>query len=125
MYPASLRCHSDETLAVQGTPLAGSTLLHMTVDYNEIDIGSWLLDRGTPADAKAEVDGEGFGGHTALFGCVVTAPATYHDQSFASVLLERGADPNARASLRKGRPRISRRDAPLLGRTISRPRGGE
>jgi ankyrin repeat protein len=101
IYPASLRCHGDETLAVQGTPLAGSTLLHMAVDYDEIDITRWLLERGTPADAKADVDGEGFGGHTALFGCVVVAPATPWEPELAQLLLQHGANPNARASLRK------------------------
>ena len=101
IYPPSLRCHADETLAATGMPLAGATLLHMCVDYDEIDIAQWLLDRGMPVDAKAAVDADGFGDHSALFGCVVTAPATDHNASFARVLLERGADPNARASLRK------------------------
>src|SRR5688572_27606027 len=107
IYPPELGCH-DEVLATQGTPLKGTTLLHMCVDYDEIEIARWLLDRGMDADAKADVDAEGFGGHTALFGTVVSQPAFWmnrgagpQDAPFTRLLLDRGADPNVRASLRK------------------------
>jgi len=104
IYPASLGCHADETLGLHGTPLSGATLLHMCVDFDEVDIARWLLDHGMPVDARAIVDADGFGGHTALFGCVVSFPhlnGRQKDASFARMLLDRGADPNARASLRK------------------------
>ena len=42
IYPPELGCH-DDVLATQGTPLAGTTLLHMCVDYDETDIATWLL----------------------------------------------------------------------------------
>jgi hypothetical protein len=55
------------------------------------------------------VDDEGFGGHTALFSSVVSytwyvnskyaSPKPDYDL-FAEMLLDAGADPNARASLR-------------------------
>jgi hypothetical protein len=57
-----------------------------------------------PVDARAAVDRDGFGGHTALFGCVVSYPhlnRRQKDAAFARLLLDRGADVNARASLRK------------------------
>jgi ankyrin repeat protein len=76
----------------------------MCVDYDEMDLARWLLDRGMPVDAKAAVDSDGFGGHTALFGCVVSYSqlnGRQQDGAFAQLLLDRGADPNARASLRK------------------------
>jgi len=107
IYPPDLGCH-DEIQATHGTPLAGATLLHMCVDYNEMEIALWLLDRGMQADAKAAVDADGFGGHTALFATVVSQPNFWmnyqdlpQDAPFTRLLLERGADPNARASLRK------------------------
>jgi hypothetical protein len=53
---------------------------------------------------RADVDREGFGGHTALFNCVVTYNAGRRDASIARLLLERGADPNARASIQKDLP---------------------
>jgi ankyrin repeat protein len=55
-------------------------------------------------NARADVDADGFGGHTALFGCVVSQPycvGLSRDDAFARLLLDQGADPNARASLRK------------------------
>jgi len=104
IYPLELGCAEDETLALHGTPLAGGTLLHLAVDNDEIDLIEWMLARGADPDAPAAVDTDGFGGHTALFGCVVSQ--TYRvglrrDDSLARLLLEHGADPGARASLRK------------------------
>lgn len=104
IYPPALGCHADESLALHGTPLAGSTLLHLCVDNDEIEIARWLMERGVNADVKAAIDAEGFGGHTALFGCAVSQPhrvGRQQDAAFARLLLDHGADPNARASLRK------------------------
>ena len=46
----------------------------MSVDYDEMEIARWLLERGMDVDVKAAVDSEGFGGHTALFATVVSQP---------------------------------------------------
>jgi ankyrin repeat protein len=104
IYPPELGCHADHSLALHGTPLAGTTLLHMCVDNDEIEIARWLLERGADVNAKAEIDADGFGGHTALFGCVVSQPyrvGLRRDEAFARLLLDHGADPRVRASLRK------------------------
>jgi hypothetical protein len=45
------------------------------------------------------MDADGFGGHTPLFHTVVTLAAP--DDSKARLLLEHGANPNARATIRK------------------------
>jgi hypothetical protein len=107
IYPPELGCH-DEVLATHGTPLKGATLLHMCVDYDEMEIARWLLDRGMDVDAKAAVDRDGFGGHTALFATVVSQPNFWmnygrrpQEAPFTQLLLDHGADPNVRASLRK------------------------
>lgn len=107
IYPPELGCH-DEILATQGTPLAGTTLLHMCVDYDELEIARWLLECGMNANARAAVDSDGFGGHTALFATVVSQPNFWMNYGkreqaapFTELLLKHGADPNARASLRK------------------------
>ena len=111
IYPPELGCH-DEVLATQGTPLAGTTLLHMCVDYDELEIARWLLERGMNVDARAAVDADGFGGHTALFATVVSQPNYWMNHlrkpqvaPFTELLLDPrwngGANPNARASLRK------------------------
>jgi hypothetical protein len=104
IYPPALGCDADHSLALNGTPLAGTTLLHLCVDSDEIEIARWLLERGAGVNAKAEIDADGFGGHTALFGCVVSQTFRVwlrRDDGFARLLLDHGADPNARASLRK------------------------
>jgi ankyrin repeat protein len=104
IYPPGLGCRADHSLALHGTPLAGTTLLHLCVDFDEIGIARWLIERGMNVDAKADIDTDGFGGHTALFGCVVSQPyrcGRQRDAAFARLLLDHGADPNARASLRK------------------------
>ena len=59
-------------------------------------------------DTRAAIDRDGFGGHTALFATVVSQPNFWmnHWQRpksalFAQLLLDQGANPNVRASLRK------------------------
>jgi hypothetical protein len=102
IYPPELGCSADQSLALHGTPLAGTTLLHLCVDYDEIEIARWLLTHGARVDGQAVVDAAGFGGHTALFASVVTQPIRLRrSDEFARLLLDHGADPNVRASLRK------------------------
>lgn len=104
IYPRSLGCHEDTTLALHGTPVAGGTLLHLAVDFDEIEIARWLLKQGADVNARASRDSEGFGGHTALFGCVVSQPYRTNcrrDNAFARLLLDAGADTQIVASLRK------------------------
>jgi Ankyrin repeat len=102
IYPPELRCHADQSLALHGTPLAGATLLHMCVDFDEADLARWLIERGADVNARAAIDDRGLGGHTPLFGAVVTQPIRRRrDDQFARLLLDAGADPNIRASLGK------------------------
>ncbi|MGH9887841.1 MAG: ankyrin repeat domain-containing protein, partial [bacterium] len=67
-YPPSLGCHPDETLALNTMPTGAATLLHLCVDCDEPAIARWLLARGMDVNVRAEIDAEGFGGQTALFG---------------------------------------------------------
>jgi hypothetical protein len=102
IYPLALGCHADHAQALHATPLDGATLLHLCVDFDEIEIARWLLAQGVDVNVSAAVDAEGFGGHTALFGCVVTQPIRLRrTDELARLLLDHGADPNVRASLRK------------------------
>lgn len=104
IYPPELGCHADHSYALHGTPLDGTSLLHMCVDFDEIEIARWLIEHGADVNASAAVDADGFGGHTPLFGCVVSQAyicGRQQDGEFARLLLDHGADPNARASLRK------------------------
>lgn len=101
IYPPELDCHADEDLALVGAPLGGATLLHIAIEYEESETVNWLLDRGMNVNVQAAIDSHGFGGHTALFNCVVTYGAKREDAAMARLLLDRGAEPNARASIRK------------------------
>ena len=104
IYPPALGCHGDPSLALHGTPLAGGTLLHLAVDDDAIEIVRWILERGGDVNARAAVDQDGFGGHTALFGTVVSQPyccSRDRDAAMARLLLAHGAEVNVRASLRK------------------------
>jgi hypothetical protein len=108
IYPAEMGC-GDPLDATVGTPLDGTTLLHMCVEYDELEIGRWLLERGTHVDVRAAVGRGGFGGHTPLFNTVVSQPNFWMNYGargpfvapFTELLLEHGADPNVRASLWK------------------------
>jgi len=107
IFPAELGCSADP-FPTHGSPLGGATLLHMCVDYDEIEIARWLLAQGMDVNIQAAVDPDGFGGHTALFATVVSQPNFWMNHNslpqlapFTQLLLDRGADPNARASLRK------------------------
>jgi hypothetical protein len=117
IYPPELKCQRykpgsyDEMFP--RTPIADSTLLHVCVEFEEIEVARWLVERGMDVDARAAVDENGFGGHTALFNAVVGYPNFWmnftggwawsrkpQETPFGDFLLEHGADPNARASFR-------------------------
>ena len=97
IYPPELGCQPGG--GMHWTPIDGTTLLHLAIDFEEREIFDWLLARGADVDARATVDAEGFGGHTPLFNTVVVHPGG--DATFARALLDRGASPAVRASLRK------------------------
>ena len=103
IYPRELGCPADESFGLGGTPLAGTALLHMCVDYDEFELAEWMIANGANVNAKSTVDADGFGGYTPLFCCVVSQPACcgIGGDRFARLLLDHGADPNVRASLRK------------------------
>jgi hypothetical protein len=100
-------CYRDPYTA-QGTPVHRTTLLHIAAYFDELEIAEWLLDRGMDPDARAAIDADGFGGYTALFSTVVSQRNFWvnygkgqpDEARFTRLLLDRGADPNVRASLR-------------------------
>jgi hypothetical protein len=97
IYPPELGCAAAG--GMHWTPIEGTTLLHLAIDFMERAIFEWLLARGAEVDARATVDAAGFGGQTPLFHTVVCGP--WGDETFAHALLELGASPDSRASLRK------------------------
>jgi ankyrin repeat protein len=98
IYPPEIVTDRDGGLTA--TPVAGGTLLHLAIEYDDLASAAWLVDHGADVNARASVDAEGFGGQTTLFHAVVSLGGRREDAK-ARFLLERGADPNARATLRK------------------------
>ena len=107
VYPLAPACSRDPYTA-QGTPVHGTTLLHLAAYFDELEIAHWLLERGMNPDARAETDADGVGGYTALYSTVVSQHNFWvnygngrpDDASFTRLLLDRGADPNVRASIK-------------------------
>jgi hypothetical protein len=107
IFPLAPACAGDPYTA-QGTPVHGTTLLHIAAYFDELEIGEWLLDRGMDPNVRGAIDADGFGGYTALFSTVVSQRNFWvnygkgqpDEARFTCLLLDRGADPNIRASIR-------------------------
>jgi hypothetical protein len=107
IFPLAPACARDPYTA-QGTPVHGTTLLHIAAYFDEIEIGDWLLDRGVDPNVRGAIDADGFGGYTALFSTVVSQRNFWvnygngqpDEARFTRLLLDRGADANVRASIR-------------------------
>jgi hypothetical protein len=92
--------HGTPGDAYPATPVSGCTLLHLALEFDDIDVARWLVEHGADVNARAAIDAEGFGGHTPLFHTVVNLASGMglDDDSKAKLLLDHGADPNARAT---------------------------
>jgi hypothetical protein len=104
IYPPELGCAADGRSGLHGTPLDGTTLLHLAIEFDEEAIFEWLLEQGADPNARASIDAEGFGGHTPLFNSVVSMPAAHRRQQDARMtraLLRHGASREVRVTLRK------------------------
>lgn len=87
------------------TPLTGGvTLLHMAVEFCDMEMVEWLLERGADVNAPAGTDPDGYGGWTPLFHAMASLHVPRDFTDMADLLLEHGADPAVRASLRKPTP---------------------
>ena len=102
IYPPELGCAKDGRSGMHWTPIDGTTLLHLAIDFDDEDIFKLLLAHGADVNARANVivsGSEGFGGHTPIYNAVVSHGK--HQGSMAGRLLESGASTTVRASLRK------------------------
>jgi len=104
IYPPELGCADDGRSGLHGTPIEGTTLLHLAIDFDEQEIFDLLLQHGADVNARATVDADGFGGHTPLFNAVVScayACGRQRDALMANALIRGGAKPKVRVTLRK------------------------
>ena len=129
IFPLAPAC-SREPYTAQGTPVHGTTLLHIAAYFDEVEIADWLLERGMDPDVRAAIDADGFGGYTALYSTVVSQRNFWvnygkgqpDEARFTRLLLARGASAAIRASLRArlaeghgGGPMREYRDVTPLG----------
>jgi hypothetical protein len=104
IYPPELGCADDGRSGLHGTPIDGTTLLHLAIDFDEREIFDWLLEQGAEVNAAASIDEEGFGGHTPLFNAIVSdayVNGRQRDAYMIRRLLELGADIHVRVDIRK------------------------
>lgn len=104
IYPPELGCADDGRSGLHGTPIDGTTLLHLAIDFDEREIFDWLIQEGSDVNAPAVIDKEGFGGHTPLFNAIVSdayVNGLQRDAYMGRRILELGADINVRVNLRK------------------------
>ena len=107
VFPLAPAC-AREPYTAQGTPVHGTTLLHIAAYFDELEIAEWLLDRGMSPDTPSAIDADGFGGYSALYSSIVSQRGFWvnygkgqpDEARFTRLLLDRGANPNVRASLR-------------------------
>jgi hypothetical protein len=99
IYPPELGFPNAGQPGMHWTPIGGTTLLHLAIDFREAKVFAWLLEQGADVNARADIDGDGFGGHTPLFHTVVNGQ--HRTGTMTRLLLERGADPALRANVRK------------------------
>jgi len=104
IYPPALGCADDLRSGLHGTPIDGTTLLHLSIDFDEREIFDWLLEQRADVNAPAVIDKEGFGGHTPLFNAIVSdayVNGRQRDAYMFQRLLDHGADLNTRVNVRK------------------------
>jgi hypothetical protein len=104
IYPSELGCADDLRSGLHGSPIDGTTLLHLSIDFDEREIFDWLLEQRADVNAAAIIDKEGFGGHTPLFNAIVSdayVNGRQRDAYMVECLLDLGADISIRVNLRK------------------------
>jgi len=112
VYPLAPACsgrpNTDDRYRAQGTPVHATTLLHIAAYFDELSIAEWLLDQGMSPNVRSALDADGIGGYTPLHSTVVSQHNFWvnygkgqpDEARFTRLLLDRGADPDVRATLR-------------------------
>lgn len=100
IFPSEFGIKHPSTSAYVTPLIGGVTLLHLAVEFCDLKMAEWLLRHGAD-NAPSSVDEKGFGGWTPLFHAMVTLHNPRSFPELAALLLNHGADPTVRASVRK------------------------
>jgi hypothetical protein len=117
IFPLAPACARDPYTA-QGTPVHGTTLLHIAAYFDELEIAEWLLDRGIDPNARAATNTDGLGGYSALFSTVdasASSAETVQRVPAAWVALGRRGNQHFLRQIREDRVRIGRGLAQAAG----------
>lgn len=84
------------------TPLVGGvSLLHIAVEFCDLKLAAWLLQRGADVNQPTDINSTVYGGWTPLFHAMVTLHMPRHFPEMAALLLSHGANTQVRASISK------------------------
>lgn len=83
------------TVLTAFTSTRGVTPLHICAEFNSLRCARRLIDAGADVNARADIDGEGVGGHTPIFHTVNTIRD--YCRPMMELLVEAGADLDVRA----------------------------
>ena len=56
IYPPECGCRNDGRSGMHWTPIDGTTLLHLAIDFREREIFDWLLASASDVNARASID---------------------------------------------------------------------
>jgi hypothetical protein len=97
IFPTELGIAPGDGLCA--APLPNTTLLHMAVEFDDMTVARWLLERGADPNPRARPGSDGFSDHTPLFHAAVTMGE--RTEGKARLLVEAGADRSVRANVFK------------------------
>ena len=112
--PSAFRAGKEYGGLYGGAPLIRPTLLHICAEFGAAAEARLLLERGADPDARCQPDAEGIGDQTPLFHAV--ASNNNHAFPIMELLVEKGADVNAHATMRVPRSGLTtvQPDDPVL-----------
>ena len=101
IFPPELGIEAPSPCAYVTPLIGGVSLLHMAVEFCDLELSAWLLQQGANVNQPAAVNTEGYGGWTPIFHSLATLHVPRNFSEIAALLMSHGADPYIRASISK------------------------
>ncbi|MEE3258095.1 MAG: hypothetical protein VX293_02680 [Candidatus Latescibacterota bacterium] len=112
--PSAFRAGKEYGGLYGGAPLIRPTRLHICAEFGAVEEARLLIERGANPDARCLPDADGIGDQTPIFHAVAASES--HAFLVLELLVEKGADFNARATVRVPRAGLQsvQSDDPVL-----------